>query len=76
MIEEDKLVDLGIQRSYKRTFFHPEDRFTGEGQTVLVWCLKDFVKNRCYSEDALAQQLRAKQQMELRKKRAKARSGR
>jgi hypothetical protein len=47
-IGEDKYIEEGLskkQKKIKLPYFH-EDRFTDAGQTVVIWCLKDFCANK------------------------------
>lgn len=57
-LEEDKYIEEGIKSlsKQKTSFYHFEDRFMKSGQTVVVWCLRDFLRNKHWSGDVLAQQ--------------------
>jgi len=35
-------------------FDHPEITFTDYNQTVVIWCLKDFLKNRKWNDDTMS----------------------
>ena len=53
--EEDRYIDIAEgnykQRSRNNKFNHFEERFDGFNQTVVVFCLKDFLRTRQFSEE-------------------------
>lgn len=50
-----------------------EEKFTASGQTVVIWCLRDFVSNKAFCEETLQQEERKLRQQELLKKRERFR---
>ena len=50
-IEEERYIDeaLGLNKKREvRRFHHIEDRLTNFGQTVVIWCFRDFCQNKKY----------------------------
>jgi hypothetical protein len=49
LLGEDRYIEEGLaKKKAKKTklpHFH-EERFTDVGQTVVIWCLKDFYSNK------------------------------
>ncbi len=52
-ILEEKYIEEGLNTKKRKTFLHIEDRFDAPGQTVVLFCLKDFVQRREWSEDIM-----------------------
>ncbi len=52
-ILEEKYIEEGLNYKKRKTFLHSEDRFDAPGQTVVIFCLKDFVQRREWSEDIM-----------------------
>jgi len=51
--EDDNLVDLALNgmKKKKPKFYHFEERLQDKGQTCVIWCLKDFCRNKNWSND-------------------------
>ena len=46
-LEEDRYIEEAIRAKKKhRTFIHQETGFTAFHQTIVIWCLKDFCRNK------------------------------
>lgn len=69
-LEDDRYLEEGIKSlsKQKTSFYHFEDKFMKSGQTVVIWCLRDFLRNKWWSGDTLAQQ-RAQRERLHRKRR-------
>ena len=52
-ILEERYIEEGLNIKKRKTFLHSEDRFDAPGQTVVIFCLKDFVQRREWSEDIM-----------------------
>lgn len=75
---EDKYIEealLLLTHKKTRLSHSCEERFTAPGQTVVVWCLRDFLLNPKWSGDTIAQEQRLARQEELAKRREKLRQG-
>ena len=48
MVEEERYLEEGIRSlgKQKTSFYHFEERFMRCGQTVVIWCLYDFLRNK------------------------------
>lgn len=46
-IEENRLIEMGLSGNSKAKtkFYHFEEKFMNHGETVVVWCLRDFCNN-------------------------------
>lgn len=57
--EEERLFVEGLDvfNKVKRTLEHFEKSFEAYGQTVLIWCFKDFCRNKKWNEDTFNSQL-------------------
>lgn len=75
--EEDRYIEsLLLEKSKPRSlprFF--EEKFTAAGQTVTIWCLRDFLRNKSFSEETLQQEQRQFRQQALVRRREEFRSG-
>jgi len=52
-ILEEKYIEEGLNTKKRKTFVHVEDKFDAPGQSVVLFCLKDFVQRREWSEDIM-----------------------
>lgn len=53
--EEEQYIDQMLHGARtKKQFKHFEDKFSKYGDTVIIWCLKDFVQIKKFSEDVFA----------------------
>lgn len=52
---ENEMITEALIGEKKRKFRHFEEKLSYYGQTVLIWCTKDFVQNKKWSEDTMAQ---------------------
>ena len=74
--EEERYFEEGFARAHtkrKTNFYHYEDRFHNFGDTVVVWCQKDFNRSKRASKDVLDQNTREIQSRLLKRKREQAR---
>lgn len=53
----------------KTNFYHYEARFQNFGETVLLWCTRDFCRSKRASKDVLEQNTREEQSRNLKRKR-------
>lgn len=51
-LEENRLIEMGLSGSSraKTKFYHFEEKFMNHGETVVVWCLRDFCNNPRYDD--------------------------
>lgn len=63
---ESLLLDRAKPRRLPRFF---EEKFTAAGQTVTIWCLRDFLRMKQFSEETLQQEQRQFRQRALLQKR-------
>jgi hypothetical protein len=52
-ISENKLIEEALIGEKRRKFRHFEEKLAMYGQTVLIWCLRDFCQNKKFSEDTM-----------------------
>lgn len=52
---ESLLLDKSKPRPLPRFF---EEKFTAAGQTVTIWCLRDFFRNKAFCDETLQQEQR------------------
>ena len=74
--DEERCFEEGFSRAHtkrKTNFYHYEDRFHDFGDTVVVWCQKDFNRSKRASKDVLDQNTREIQSRLLKRKREQAR---
>eukprot|EP00602_Paraphysomonas_sp_CaronLab_P001044 CAMPEP_0185033406 /NCGR_PEP_ID=MMETSP1103-20130426/22329_1 /TAXON_ID=36769 /ORGANISM="Paraphysomonas bandaiensis, Strain Caron Lab Isolate" /LENGTH=155 /DNA_ID=CAMNT_0027569665 /DNA_START=63 /DNA_END=530 /DNA_ORIENTATION=- len=74
--DEERYIEEGIQAAWtrkRRTFIHAEDGLTDVGHTVVVWCLRDFLRNSAWSAPTFAQLDRARLSKKIRLKRRQRR---
>ena len=74
--EEERFLEEGFARAHtkrKTNFYHYEDRFHDFGDTIVVWCQKDFNRSKRASKDVLDQNAREIQSRLLKRKREQAR---
>jgi hypothetical protein len=75
-MEEDRYIEEGLAGNKRRKQFdHFEDRFYQPRQTVVIFCLRDFLRYKVHSGDIFIQYEREDRQKQLRKRRAYASSG-
>jgi len=48
---EERYIEEGLNEKLRKKtkFLHFEDKFQNYGQTVVIWCLKDFCQNKRYA---------------------------
>ena len=63
---ESLLFDKSKPRRLPRFF---EEKFTAAGQTVTIWCLRDFLKTKHFSEETFQQEQRQFRQRALAQRR-------
>mmetsp|Transcript_82644 Transcript_82644/g.162074 ORF Transcript_82644/g.162074 Transcript_82644/m.162074 type:complete len:265 (+) Transcript_82644:148-942(+) len=65
--EEEKFLEQGMlsQSKTKTSFYHYEEKFMKCDQTVVIWCLKDFLRKKEWSGDIMAQYKREQRTRDL-----------
>ena len=68
--DNERYLNDGIQSTKKKIrFVHPEEKFEDYNQTVTIWCLSEFLKNKKWCEDTFVKLGRTQRQKMLTRKR-------
>jgi len=71
MIEENELIEESLRSKQKgrKLSRMKEEKFTNSGQTVVIWCFRDFCQNKKFHEDTFTTQSRQLRQLRSLQKR-------
>jgi len=70
---EEKLIEVGLRveagSRQKTTFYHYEEKFMRCGETIVLWCLQDFLRRKAWSADTMEHYRRLQRTQALNKRR-------